>query len=179
MIREFQGEYRWLSNFWPCRIVSKTGLVFPSVEHAYQACKCKDPEQMKRFMVGTAADAKRLGRQFKARYWGMVEGKEQLIVPEFEIRPDWLSVRVEVMRRLLEQKFAPGTELAAKLKATGEEELIEGNRWHDNYWGCCLCGRHDQFRGWTCVYSMNNRNATTNQLGRLLMIRRACLKGGD
>lgn len=34
-IRGFVGEYRWLSNFWACRIVSKTGLVFGSAEAAW------------------------------------------------------------------------------------------------------------------------------------------------
>jgi hypothetical protein len=43
------------------------------------------------------------------------------------------------MEDLLRQKFAPGSELAAKLVATYPRMLIEGNNWHDNYWGSCRC----------------------------------------
>ena len=31
----FSGEYEFLSNFYPCRIVYN-GITYPSVEHAYQ-----------------------------------------------------------------------------------------------------------------------------------------------
>jgi len=41
-ITSFQGEYRFLSNFWPCHIV-RDGLVYPSLEHAYAASKTDDP----------------------------------------------------------------------------------------------------------------------------------------
>lgn len=43
MIREFNGDYRWLSNFSPCN-VTIDGLTYPSVEHAYQSQKCSFPE---------------------------------------------------------------------------------------------------------------------------------------
>jgi hypothetical protein len=38
-ILEFQGEYRFLSNFWPCRLRTADGTVWPHVEAAYQAAK--------------------------------------------------------------------------------------------------------------------------------------------
>lgn len=42
IIREFQGEHRFLSNFWPATL--RFGdWVFPSAEHAYQAAKSLDP----------------------------------------------------------------------------------------------------------------------------------------
>lgn len=40
-IDQFTGEHRFLSNFWPCE-VQYANLTFPSVENAYQACKCAD-----------------------------------------------------------------------------------------------------------------------------------------
>ena len=38
VIDSFQGEYRFLSNFWPC-VVEYEGTEYPSVENAYQAAK--------------------------------------------------------------------------------------------------------------------------------------------
>jgi predicted NAD-dependent protein-ADP-ribosyltransferase YbiA (DUF1768 family) len=51
--------------------------------------------------------------------------------------------------------------LAEKLLATGEEILVEGNTWHDNFWGRCSC--------------RNCRGKGVNHLGQLLMERRAAL----
>ena len=34
MIKEFQGKYRFLSNFYPV-FVEYEGEIYPSVEHAY------------------------------------------------------------------------------------------------------------------------------------------------
>ena len=38
MIKEFQGENRFLSNFYPARVVWM-GHTYPTVEHAFQAAK--------------------------------------------------------------------------------------------------------------------------------------------
>jgi len=38
MIKEFQGEHRWLSNFTPVNILYK-GYIYSSVEHAYVSAK--------------------------------------------------------------------------------------------------------------------------------------------
>lgn len=112
----FTGEYRWLSNFWSCTIVSKTGLVFDSTEAAYQAAKCANPDDMKRFEHLSAKDSKFLGRRIA-------------------IRPDWEFVKDRVMLAVLRQKFRPGTPLADKLLATGDLYLEETNTWGDKYWG--------------------------------------------
>lgn len=32
-------------------------------------------------------------------------------------------------------------ELKSKLLATGDEELVEGNTWHDRTWGRCVCSK--------------------------------------
>lgn len=115
-VQEFQGEHRWLSNFWPASVVFD-GVRYQSVEHAYQAAKT-DPEHRSAFLSCTATEAKRLGRQ----------------VP---IRPAWESEKLGVMRMLIEEKFAPGAGLADKLMATGDGQLIEGNHWGDTFWGVC------------------------------------------
>ena len=44
MINEFQGDYRFLSNFHPAE-VEMDGIKYPSVEHAYQAAKSLDKDE--------------------------------------------------------------------------------------------------------------------------------------
>lgn len=120
MIAEFQGEYRWLSNFWPCHIRMR-GIVYPSVENAYQAAKTDDLQLRVAFERCSAAEAKRLGK---------------LLV----LRDGWDAMKLQVMYELVRMKFSRvfNTELAVKLAATGTEELQEGNRWHDTFWGVYL-----------------------------------------
>ena len=113
-ILEFQGEYRWLSNFWPTQVLLD-GYIFPSVEHAYQAAKTH-PSQRGPFRNCTAGQAKRLGRKVKMRI-------------------GWEQKKVMTMRMLLAQKFSPDSDLGEKLKATGNCQIIEGNHWGDVFWG--------------------------------------------
>ena len=75
-INEFQGEFRWLSNFWPAQVVLD-GVVFPSVENAYQAAKTFI-ENRKDFIDCTPGQAKRLGKKVK-------------------IRPDWESIKIKAL----------------------------------------------------------------------------------
>jgi N-glycosidase YbiA len=120
VIDKFEGEYRWLSNFWPVNI-PLDGEVYPSVEHAYQAAKFIDKESHKRAEIRDNPDprvAKRKGR---------TKG----------IRADWDQVKLEIMKDLLWKKFAFNSEFAEKLIATGDQELVEGNWWGDTYWGVC------------------------------------------
>ena len=115
-IESFSGDYRWLSNFHPCKI--KYGdLVYPSVEHAYQAAKVP-PDGRLAFLGITASQAKHLGRR-KACV------------------PHWYNWKVSVMRELLQLKFAPGSPLAGRLTATAPAKLVEGNSWDDTFWGVC------------------------------------------
>jgi predicted NAD-dependent protein-ADP-ribosyltransferase YbiA (DUF1768 family) len=52
-----------------------------------------------------------------------------------------MKVRVTVMKAVVRMKFLQNPELLKQLKETGDEELIEGNTWHDNFWGICYCGK--------------------------------------
>lgn len=135
-ISRFKDDNEFLSNFYPCRIVFD-GSSFASVEHAYQAAKTLD--RAERAMVRgqpTAGRAKRAGRRIK-------------------IRGDWEQVRLEVMLQLLREKFSDPA-LGSVLLATGECPLVEGNHWHDTFWGVCTdCGKG-------CV------GVGENWLGRLL-----------
>lgn len=122
-IDSFFGEYRWLSNFWPCAICWEK-LWFPSVEHAYQAAKAvyNVDKDILANSIKTAGAAKRFSRGMK-------------IDPTFDNR------KLEVMEELLRQKFrlsrSDPTSLGDKLLSTGDAELIEGNTWGDIFWGVC------------------------------------------
>lgn len=116
MISEFQGDFRFLSNFWPC-VIEFEGIKFSSVEHAYQAAKTLDIKERKRIAkLLTPGKAKRAGK-------------------ELMLRPDWEEIKLSIMRELLIKKFSH-RELMFRLKLT-EGELIEGNNWGDTFWGIC------------------------------------------
>ena len=114
MINVFKGQNFFLSNFYTCNI-EYDGLKFNNVEAAFQAQKCVDDEQKKAFTGISGADAKRLGRRVK-------------------LRTDWESVKVDIMKELVKQKFIQNPELLKRLMDTGDEELVEGNYWGDTFW---------------------------------------------
>ena len=117
VINSFDGEYRFLSNFYPCEVRFE-GYWYRSTEAAYQAAKTLDLHLRTQFVDLDAGKAKRLGKTL-------------------QLRPDWETIKVDVMWALIQQKFAPGTALAAQLLATGSAQLIEGNHWGDTFWGMC------------------------------------------
>lgn len=142
----FEGPHRFLSNFWMSPVVYD-GQTYPSVEHAYQAAKTHNPEAQKLFQLGgevahSPGQAKKMGR---------------ILV----LRPDWEQVKLGVMRELILRKFLD-LELSQKLKATGSHVLVEGNWWHDQFWGDCRCDKHVNTPG-------------ENHLGKILMDIRASL----
>ena len=121
MITSFRGEYRWLSNFWPCTI-RMSGEDYPSAEHAFQAAKTLSPEMRKAIRTCvTPGQAKRMGRNVT-------------------LRDDWQSIKLDVMFAINEYKYSHYPQLMDKLLATGDEQLIEGNTWGDRYWGCTSDG---------------------------------------
>ena len=65
-IASFQGENRFLSNFWPAKVIYK-GDTFSTTEAAYQAAKSDSPLVRKTFTTMTAADAKAAGRRIAMR----------------------------------------------------------------------------------------------------------------
>lgn len=139
MIDSFSGEYEFLSNFYPN---DKRSL-----EHKYQALKTfVQPERAKILAALTPRGAKRLGKKAT-------------------LRPDWEEKKVLLMFLLVSFKFAADPDLEAKLIATLPETLVEGNDWHDNFWGDCHCqekpGRFGQRPA--C------REPGKNMLGKILM----------
>lgn len=116
-INSFTGEYRFLSNFWPCKILIYN-TEFASVEHAYQAAKTmneKEKEYIKN--APTAGEAKRRARKIT-------------------LREDWEKIKLILMWELLRKKFSHPV-LANLLLETEDAVLIEGNTWGDKFWGIC------------------------------------------
>lgn len=151
MIDRFDGEYRWLSNFWEEPVTLK-GRTFPTAEHAYQACKTTNPE-IQAWIASSATPA-----LAKAR--GGNRGGLQV-----DLRPGWEEMKVRVMTAVIQAKFAPTTRLSHLLMGTGDQQLIEGNTWGDTFWGCVLepAGGPGTWVG-------------RNELGRILMAHRTYLQ---
>ncbi len=135
-IDSFHGEYKFLSNFYMCTIFHN-GIAFPSVEHAFVASKSNDMQFWNTIRsTSQPGKAKRLGRRI------------QLI-------DNWDEIKDSIMETLLKTKFSYPM-LRRKLLSTEDSILIEGNNWHDQYWGDCRCDRHIHILG-------------KNILGKLLM----------
>ena len=105
------------SNFW-CAPVRLQGTTYPSVEHWFQSQKfAGSPHADTVRRAPTPATAARFGRSRRHR-----------------LRPDWESVKRDVMARGLWAKFTQHPELRAQLLATGDADLVEHTA-RDAYWG--------------------------------------------
>ena len=122
MINTFKGTHGFLSNFSPS-LIRYEGLMYPTVEHAYQATKAQNfSEKVEICGAATPVDAKRMG-------------KEVLMTPQDII--NWNKKKLTVMEELLRLKFLEGSVLGRLLVDTGSHELVEGNWWGDTFWGVC------------------------------------------
>jgi len=115
------------------------GVEYPTAEHAYVAAKTLDLE--------VRAWVRQIDTPGNAKYRGK----------SIALRPDWQDVRDDVMLPILRSKFTRNQQARDQLIATGDGELVEGNAWHDNYWGRCRCK--------ACAGVVEAHNV----LGRLLM----------
>lgn len=159
LIADFSGEHAFLSNFWPwdgTRYVEPPfevkGKLVKTAEHAYQAQKTLVPSLRDGILAAdTPGLAKRRGRQAT-------------------LRPEWESIKVQVMREILRWKFPSAQNFkgahprSVALLETGGFHLVEGNTWGDTFWGC--------------VHPTEKSNlwVGTNWLGILLMERRKQLQ---
>ena len=146
MINDFRGQYRWLSNFHVADVVFE-GDTYPSSEHAYQAAKCSRKEN-------------RIPFQSRSMTCGQSKKAGGLVATSVA---EWDAKKYGVMLTILIDKFTRHDDLRKLLLGTGDEELKEGNYWHDNFYGSCSCNRcGDQGQ---------------NNLGKILMEIRTALRG--
>lgn len=116
-INAFEGQYKFLSNFFLRPLVGLDGIIYPALENAFQSFKTTDKEEREIFESITPAKAKQKGRQL-------------------DLRPDWDKLKDHFMWQLLTIKFQDRY-LRVKLLDTGSLKLVEGNWWGDTYWGRC------------------------------------------
>jgi ribA/ribD-fused uncharacterized protein len=119
-ITVFDGEFAFLSNFFPCQIIFE-GRVFQSSEHLFMSFK-QESEEWKDICASSKFTPGQIKR--KAR--------------KVELRSDWEEIKVDCMRKAVMAKFSQSIDLKEKLLATSERELIEGTTWGDKVWGICL-----------------------------------------
>lgn len=122
-ITEFQGQNRFLSNFWACEI-DAYGYTVASPEHAYVMSKTNNLDDRHLIaQIESSGQVKRFGKSIT-------------------LRPDWDdALRLRIMRALTIQKYARHAYLAQRLLDTYPQEVIEGNTWHDKFFGRCHCHR--------------------------------------
>ena len=114
-IGSFRGKYYFLSNFFLAE-VTYNGLTYQNNEAAFQAQKTYSKEERIEFTTLEPRDAKRRGRRVR-------------------LRKDWEQVKDRIMEEIVRAKFSQNEELKEQLLATGDAQLVEGNRWNDRYWG--------------------------------------------
>lgn len=130
-------EHGFLSNFANgFEFHDDDGVQWSTSEHYYQAMK--SPIEDEQQYVREAPNA------FHAKKRGS----------EINITKDWEHRKIRVMRKVLEYKFASGTEAAGLLEETGIDYLVEWAPWGDTFWG------------------VDSEKQGQNWLGRLLMEQR-------
>ena len=98
-ITSFSGSFRFLSNFYPCKVVYE-GIEYPSSEHAYVAAKTYN--QLQKLAISeipSASDVKRFGRQIK-------------------LKENWDSIKISIMKNIVEAKFDQNADLMKLLQET-------------------------------------------------------------
>lgn len=115
IINSFTNNYYFLSNFSDSVFVYD-GIQYQNAEAAFQAQKCENPKDREQFSSLNSTEAKKLGRKVS-------------------LRKDWESVKVDLMRQIVTEKFQQNPDLKEQLLATGNAYLEEGNTWGDRIWG--------------------------------------------
>lgn len=96
-------------------------IAYPSVEHFFVAMKSVDvAERYKIALIAHPAEAKKYGRSI-------------------QLRPDWLDIRVDVLRYGIRQKFLLDNDLRILLVDSYPAPITHLVHWHDNFWASCIC----------------------------------------
>ena len=110
-------EYGCFSNFAPYPI-KLDGKEWPTSEHYFQAQKFEDEQHQETIRLEKSPMiAARMGRDRRKK-----------------LRHDWESVKVAVMRKAVQAKFAQHEDIRKILVATGNGGIVEHTE-NDSYWG--------------------------------------------
>lgn len=114
----FDGEYRWLSNFYQLQYpIEIFDTKFYTTENLYQAFKCKHMDDILYIAQLSPGQAKRIGKKV-------------------EICPFFLETKLDVMTSILRLKFNQ-PKFKELLLATGDCYIEETNNWGDIFFGVC------------------------------------------
>ena len=114
----FVNEIDWMHNNYPVDI-KVGGLVYPTVEHAYQAAKFDDlniKQKIADLPASKVKKAKDIGRKTK------------------RINPEWDHIKATVMKMLIRQKFFSREDLGLLLINTGNAAIVFKSN-SDIFWG--------------------------------------------
>ena len=117
----FRGNKYFLSNTYPCNVKYK-GYLYKSAEAAFQAQKNESHVYKYSLTFLDSKGAKREGRRI-------------------DLIPNWDNMKDDIMFEIVKTKFEQNKDLMEKLLSIPDDELIEYNTWHDNYWGYCTCSK--------------------------------------
>lgn len=135
MIMRFNNEYLFLSNFYEGNIFEYKNMKFNNTEAAFHSQK--DLSREKEFEMMRPSQSKKLGRNVN-------------------LREDWEAIKEQVMYDVCYAKFTQDPTLKAKLLATGDMTLVEGNYHGDRCWGMTYSQKDNCWVG-------------DNKLGKILM----------
>ena len=129
IIDSFKGDFEFLSNFSPHKFRDTEGIKWRTSEHFFQGMKTiRGVERGKIWSASTPGKAKRLGR---------------LVT----LRENWEGLKRAFMGMGVRLKFEQNEDIRRLLLSLEDYMLVEGNWWHDNFWGDCRCHRCKNIKG--------------------------------
>lgn len=163
VIDSFREQHFFLSNFYRnATFIAPDKFCYPTVEHYFQCMKTTDPQARELIRnAPSAGSSKSLGRKFQE-----ITKRSDWIGEPAILRPDWEDIKVNVMISGVFMKFDQNWNVQEKLLKTNDSILVEGNKWHDNFWGDCCCKKCKAIIG-------------ENMLGQILMILRQAFQNQE
>lgn len=114
----FKDKYRFLSNFY-FSSVEFDNVVYPTLEHAYQASKTKSSKWRRRILnLDGPGKAKKFVRN-----------------ESFPFDKDFPENKLKIMEMLVREKFNSSNNLKELLLETGDCYIEETNEHKDDFWG--------------------------------------------
>ncbi len=161
--RANEKPYGAFSNLYR-REITINGVIFATVEHAYQSLKPRDPRVRDWLLAAPAPSLVALAAHVLPSDEAdptMVMSRTGEALLGFHTRPGWSRLRYPWMMECLRAKFSQHGDLCALLLETGDRQIVEAGKIDD-----------EAGRRWGIV---NGRGQ--NYLGRMLMRLRAEMDG--
>lgn len=95
-------------------------MYYQSAESAFQASRCREPSDRRVF-----ADLDGIGNGYQAKK----------LICQFSSTDEYTEQSIADMIDIVSDKFYRNPELLDKLFSTGNADIINGNDWHDRFWG--------------------------------------------